>query len=110
MALNEKKRDLLAKILDHVRNAGEYPERERFRADIDTADWDALDQLVSSGFLFEEPYDSLLLPTFAGLGEMREHNEFAASEIRRALVIRAANAPTRGHHRPLGGVPDHRLR
>jgi uncharacterized protein (TIGR02391 family) len=87
MALNETKRQLLARILDQVKETGEYPERERFRADIGTANWGALEQLISNGFLFQEPHDCLrLLPTFAGLAEMCGHT-FAASEVQRALAI-----------------------
>ncbi len=88
--MNEKKRELLKKILDHVEDKGDFPEKQQFRArdDVDPdRDWGALDQLVRSGYLFPEQTDHIAyLPTFAALGEMREHT-FATCEIRRALLI-----------------------
>lgn len=88
MALNETKRQLLTKILDHVRDTGEFPERRRFEANINPAHWEALGELVTDRFLFEEQYDCMrLVPTFRGLGQVREHHVFAASEIGRAVAI-----------------------
>jgi predicted nucleotide-binding protein len=87
MALNETKRQLLAKILDYVQETGRFPERQQFRSTIEKADRDALDQLVNTGLLYVDMVDGVeYMPTFLALGETREHRAFAAAEIQRALA------------------------